>query len=91
MTNEQLRQATSSHAHEDNDIKRQVYRGIADAQLEATFGAEYIRLDRTSHSVVLTDYVDAAISDSDCTCAEYLRRIGAGNLASYAQTLLAGS
>jgi hypothetical protein len=66
-----------------------IIRGIADAMLERAFSAEYIKLDSAQHSAVLTDFVQACADDTGMSVSEYKRCIGDGNLASYANSLLA--
>jgi hypothetical protein len=55
-------------------------------QLAETFGAEWSTLAADDQRNVLADYTDAAREDS-IGPREYRRRIGAGNLASYARCI----
>ncbi len=65
--------------------------GVAYGQLERHSSGEFIRLDETQQSTVACDLLDAVNSkDDECSTSEYLRRIGKGNLVSYAKTLQAG-
>lgn len=56
--------------------------GLADAALELAFGKEWIELERGRREV-LHDFIE-----SNLTAQEYLDNIWAGNLQSYADTLL---
>lgn len=65
-----------------------VMRGLADAALESTFGAEYIKLDSEGARLVRQDFLDASEEDN-VSAQEYRRRIGVNNLAAYAETMKA--
>ena len=62
--------------------------GHAAGILKQVFGEEWIKLERGT-AVVIEDFLDASIEDN-IGAREYQRRIGAGNLQAYADTLLAG-
>lgn len=63
-----------------------IMRGHAYGILERVFGAEWIKLDSHAQALVAQDYLDAE-SEDKCGAREYARRIGRGNLASYAQVM----
>jgi len=65
------------------NINDQILRGLADAALETTFYGEWINLEH-GRKEVLDDFILA-----DIPASEYLDRIYAGNLQSYANTLIA--
>ena len=58
--------------------------------LVAAFGDEYTRLTTRDRRLVVEDYHEALIEDR-CSVAEYRRRIGKGNLASYVACLRVGA
>ena len=60
--------------------------GLAYVILEQVFNAEWINLDSDAQRKVAADFIDAA-SEDNCGAREYQRRIGDGNLASYARCL----
>jgi hypothetical protein len=62
--------------------------GIVSLLLEATFGDEWTDLNDHTRRLVRTDYMHAADSEN-IGGREYLRRIGSGNLSSYADCLKA--
>lgn len=56
------------------------------SSLDIQYG-EYGLLTDEQRAVVLKDFVQACRDEQDLTVLEYRRRIGAGNLAAYADTL----
>lgn len=64
----------------------QVLAQYGDAALQSAFGREYFDLDAEGKRLVLQDFLDANAEDGT-SASEYKRRIGAGNLASYADVM----
>jgi hypothetical protein len=62
-----------------------VMRGFGATTLEEVFGAEWVKLDADGQRLVLQDFLEA--SEHYVTPREYRRRIGEGNLASYAAVM----
>ena len=58
--------------------------------IDAAFPGEYGPLDPRRRSLVIRDYL-LAVEEDGINAAEYARRIGRGNLASYADCLVAGA
>jgi len=58
------------------------------AALEIEFGADWLYLTAAHKRLVMDDFIDANVAEG-CSAIEYGRRIGAGNLGSYAKTLAA--
>ena len=54
-------------------------------RLREVFGHEFDALSNTDAALVGRDYLDAA--EDDCDANEYARRIGRGNLQSYAKVM----
>lgn len=59
------------------------------AALQTAAGREYLNLSREDQARVAADFA-AALAEDNCGAIEYMRRIGAGNLQSYANCLRAG-
>lgn len=72
-----------------NTSDRQREHDAADVSLRLVFGDEYSMLSSSDMLNVRADYM-LAFREDDCTVSEYQRRIGKGNLASYARVLAAG-
>ena len=65
-----------------------VMRGLADAALENVFNAEWIKLSSADAKLVRQDFLEAS-EENRIGASEYSRRIGKGNLQSYADTMQA--
>ena len=65
-----------------------IVRGIAAGALELRFGKEAIDLDGDQWSAIVTDFIEGNVEDG-LQVADYQDAIGVGNLASYADTLIA--
>ena len=65
-----------------------VMRGLAGTALEYTWGAEYIGLSSIQEKLVMQDFLEASEGEN-LTANQYYRRIGKGNLLSYAECLVA--
>ncbi len=63
-----------------------IMRGHAFGILEQVFNAEWLVLESADQRKIADDFLDAA-NGENCSAREYARRIGAGNLASYARCL----
>jgi hypothetical protein len=68
-----------------------IMRGLADCSLRSVFAAEWVKLDEEGQRLVRQDFLET----NDCPAGEgvsvfaYFRRIGEGNLESYAATMKA--
>lgn len=69
-----------------NTAERQREHDAAAVSLRLVFGDEYHALSSSDAQNVRADYLLAFREDA-CTVGEYKRRIGAGNLQAYANTL----
>jgi hypothetical protein len=68
-----------------------IMRGLADCSLRSVFADEWVKLDEEGQRLVRQDFLET----NDCpafegvSAFEFRRRIGEGNLASYAATMKA--